>query len=47
MHGDAVALGKCEDFGEYKYQAGIIRGLMLANSKAQEVLERLEKDHDN
>ncbi len=45
-HGDAVARGACADFGEYKYQAGIIRGLMIANGILQDAMQSMEQDED-
>lgn len=39
-----MALGKAKDFGDYKYAAGIVRGLVLANTILAETAERMKND---
>lgn len=43
---DDLARGHAKDYGEYKYSAGVIRGLMMANSMLAETAQRLENDDD-
>ena len=40
---DDLALGKAKDHGDYKHAAGVIRGLMIANSIIAETAERYEE----
>ena len=40
---DDLALGKAKDHGDYKHAAGVIRGLMVANSIIAEIAERYEE----
>lgn len=41
-----TALGKAKDFGDYKYAAGIYRGLLIANNILIETAERMRKDDE-
>jgi len=41
-----MAMGKAKDFGDYKYAAGIYRGLLLANTMIAETAQRMEHDDD-
>ncbi len=34
--------GKAKDLAEYKYSAGVVRGLLMANNLIAETAERLE-----
>ena len=34
--------GKAKDLAEYKYSAGVVRGLLMANNLIAEMAERLE-----
>lgn len=34
--------GKAKDLAEYKYSAGVVRGLLMANNLIVEMAERLE-----
>ena len=34
--------GKAQDYAEYKYSAGVVRGLLMANTLIAETAERLE-----
>lgn len=43
---DDLARGTAKDFGEYKFAAGIIRGLMITNTLFAETAERMEVDDD-
>lgn len=40
---DNLALGTAKDHGDYKHAAGVIRGLMVANSIIAEIAERYEE----
>jgi len=39
-----MAMGKAKDFGDYKYAAGIVRGLVLANTILAETAERIKDE---
>lgn len=41
---DDMALGKAKDFGDYKYAAGIVRGLVLANTILADLAERMKDE---
>ena len=41
-----LALGKCTDFGEYKFACGRYRGLLNAKNILIETAERMEHDDD-
>ena len=43
---DDLARGHAKDHGEYKYSAGVIRGLMMANSFIAETAHKMETDDD-
>lgn len=45
-HSESLARGTAEDFGDYKYSCGIIRGLMIANNNLMETAERLNNSDD-
>lgn len=38
--------GKAQDYAEYKYSAGVVRGLLMANTLIAETAERLEKSDE-
>jgi hypothetical protein len=38
--------GKAQDYAEYKYSAGVVRGLLLANTLIAETAERLENSDE-
>lgn len=40
---DDLASGKATDYGDYKYYAGIVRGLRMANNILLETAEQMEK----
>ena len=39
-HTDAMAGGSCKDFADYRYMAGVIAGLALAERDLLDLLER-------
>lgn len=39
-----MAMGKAKDFGDYKYAAGIVRGLIMANTILAETAERMKDE---
>jgi hypothetical protein len=41
---DDMAMGKAKDFGDYKYAAGIIRGLIMANTIIADTAERMKDE---
>ena len=41
---DNIADGTCENFADYKYKAGVIWGLMLAERELFDLSEKLEND---
>jgi len=41
-----TAMGRAEDFGAYKYAAGIYRGLLMANTLIADTAQRMEQDDD-
>ena len=43
---DDLARGGAKDHGDYKYSAGIIRGLMVATSILADTAQELENDDD-
>ena len=38
--------GKAQDYAEYKYSAGVVRGLLMANTLIAETAERLENSDE-
>lgn len=38
--------GKAKDLAEYKYSAGVVRGLLMANNLIAETAERLENSDE-
>ena len=38
--------GKAKDLAEYKYSAGVVRGLLMANNLIVEMAERLENSDE-
>lgn len=38
--------GKAQDYAEYKYSAGVVRGLLIANTLIAETAERLENSDE-
>ena len=40
---DVVAVGRCQDFAEYKLQTGIIQGLALAERTLLDLAERYDR----
>jgi|TARA_R110000787_G_scaffold176322_3_gene288518 hypothetical protein len=43
---DAIMMGQASDFADYKYAAGIIRGLFIANLVVKETAERMEQEDE-
>jgi len=41
---DDMAMGKAKDFGDYKYAAGIYRGLIMANTILTDTAERMKNE---
>jgi len=41
---DDMAMGKAKDFGDYKYAAGIYRGLLMANTILTDTVERMKNE---
>ncbi len=41
---DDMAMGKAKDFGDYKYAAGIYRGLIIANTILADTAERVKDE---
>ena len=41
---DDMAMGKAKDFGDYKYAAGIYRGLIMANTILADTAERMKNE---
>lgn len=41
---DDMAMGKAKDFGDYKYAAGIVRGLVMANTIIADTAERMKDE---
>lgn len=41
-----LALGKCAEFGDYKFACGRYRGLLTAKNILMETAERMENDND-
>lgn len=41
---DDMAMGKAKDFGDYKYAAGIYRGLIMANTILTDTVERMKNE---
>ena len=41
---DDMAMGKAKDFGDYKYAAGIYRGLIIANTILADTAERMKNE---
>jgi hypothetical protein len=41
-----LQLGRCKDFSDYKYSAGILRGCHLVKGILLEVREKMEKDEE-
>ena len=39
-----MAMGKAKDFGDYKYAAGIVRGLVMANTIIADTAERMKDE---
>ena len=42
-HTDVMAGGSCKDYGEYRYMAGVIAGLALAERDLLDLLERADE----
>ena len=43
---ESVLKGNLDDFAEYKFLAGTIRGLVLAESIVTDLVQKLEKSDD-
>ena len=41
-----MAMGSAKDYCDYRYAAGIYRGLLIANNIIIETSERMEKDDE-
>jgi hypothetical protein len=41
-----MAMGSAKDYPDYRYAAGIYRGLLIANNIIIETAERMEKDDE-
>lgn len=41
---DDMGMGKAQDFGDYKFAAGIIRGLRVAKNILMETNDKLRED---
>ena len=41
---DDMAMGKAKDFSDYKYAAGIYRGLIMANTILTDTIERMKNE---
>lgn len=41
-----MVLGRCKEFSDYKYSAGILRGCHLIKGLMLETLEKMEREDD-
>ena len=46
LYEESVLKGNLDDFAEYKFLAGTIRGLVLAESIVTDLVQKLEKSDD-
>jgi hypothetical protein len=46
LYEESILKGNLDDFAEYKFLAGTIRGLVLAESIVTDLVQKLEKSDD-
>ena len=46
-HSEVLLEGKSEDFASYKWQCGVIRGLLTAQREINDLLRKLKDDNDD